>query len=109
MDVFDYLPPGGINAISPPIPINLCCPQHAAYFQSRINVKAYGKASNRIDNSRSQVIKHSMCVGQYPVLHHQKLCLKQGLSSPLLQLDHYLSQTIDHWCLYGCAQFSLNI
>ena len=31
-DMFNYLPPGGITAIHPSSPINLCCPQHATYL-----------------------------------------------------------------------------
>ena len=41
LDVFDYLPPGGIAAIHPSGPINLRCPQCAASLQPRINVQAH--------------------------------------------------------------------
>ena len=30
LDMFDYLPPGGIAMICPSSHINLCCPQHTA-------------------------------------------------------------------------------
>ena len=41
LDVFDYLPPGGIAAIRPSSPVNLRRPQCAAHLQPQIYVRAH--------------------------------------------------------------------
>ena len=63
MDVFDYLPLGGIAVIHPPGPINLSYPQHAASLQRSLNKLDHGQASYSMDGSRSQVVGHSVGVG----------------------------------------------
>ena len=91
MDVFDYLPPGGIAAIHPSNPINLCCSQCAASLQPRINIQAHCQISHGMDGHWSQIVGHSMGVGQHPVLDCQKPSLERGIGGPVLQMGHHLS------------------
>ena len=72
MDVFDYLPPGGIAAICPSSPINLHHPQCTTCLQPRINVWAHCQTSHSMDGRQSQIVGHGMGVGRHPVLDHQK-------------------------------------
>ena len=69
LDVFDYLPPGGITVISPSSPINLRHPQCAVSLQPRINVQAHCQMGHSVDGRRSQIVGHGMGVGQHPVLN----------------------------------------
>ena len=104
-DMFDDLPPGGIATICPSRPISLHNPQCTASLQLRINVWAHCQTSHSMDSCWSQIVGHGMGVGWYPVLDRHKPRFKRGISGPLLQIGHHLSQTFYHHSLDRHAQF----
>ena len=63
LDVFNYLPPGGITAIFPSSPTNLGHPQHATSLQLGINVWAHYQTSHGADGHWSQIVRCSVGVG----------------------------------------------